>query len=56
MYGLCGVGTKIEWFVWGGSTEYVRTIFDWSLLLDLMKKKIDKGQDKTKNTMVYSRL
>ena len=54
MYGLYA-GTNIEWFVCGGSTEYLRTMPDLSLVSVITtdgKKK--KRQNKTKQETRWS--
>ena len=45
MYGLYA-GTNVEWFVCGGSSEYVRTISDLSLVSVITTD--GKKKDKTK--------
>ena len=55
MYGLYA-GTNIEWFVCGGSTEYLRTIPDLSLVSVITtdgKKKKDKTKQSKKHDGLF---
>ena len=54
MYGLYA-GINIEWFVCGGSTEYVRTISDWSRvsIITLDGKKKDKTKQNKKHDGLF---
>ena len=53
MYGLYA-GTNIEWFVGGGSTEYLRTIPDLSLVSVITTDGKKKRQNKTKQETRWS--
>lgn len=57
MYGLYA-GTNIDWFVCGGSTEYVRMISHWSLVsvIRLDKKKTQPAKQGKKHDGLFPRL